>query len=179
MVERLALLLCIREGPGSNLASQTDYSDRGFRDSSSVFLEKCRDGTKLGHDRFLLIHFQFISHLSPYHSTLYSNTHWKNYKIYWTRSFITVIAAPFPLDAKLSHFNPFIMARNITSYEFNVVINGKAHAIGMLSCIASMSWTRCVFLANSGTHRTGRQAFLSSALNKKENYFVSDVSGTS
>jgi hypothetical protein len=40
---------------------------------SSVSPGTCQDSTlKLGHDRFFPHPFQFIAHLSPFHSTLYS-----------------------------------------------------------------------------------------------------------
>jgi hypothetical protein len=45
MVEWLALLLRIREVPGSNLGPETDYPDWGFSWFSSVFPGKCRDST--------------------------------------------------------------------------------------------------------------------------------------
>jgi len=47
-----------------------------------VFLStpgKCRNNTlKSGHDRFLPNPFQFIIHISPFHSTLYSFSCWKS-----------------------------------------------------------------------------------------------------
>jgi len=46
---------------------------------SSVPPGKFWDSTlKLGHDRFLPNPFQFIIHLSPFHSTLYSLSYWKS-----------------------------------------------------------------------------------------------------
>jgi hypothetical protein len=46
---------------------------------SSVTPDNCRDRTlKLGHDHFLPNPLQFIIHLSPYNSTLYSLHYWKS-----------------------------------------------------------------------------------------------------
>jgi hypothetical protein len=46
---------------------------------SSDLSGKCQDSTlKLGHDRLLPNPFQFIIHLSPYRSTLYSPSYWKS-----------------------------------------------------------------------------------------------------
>jgi hypothetical protein len=57
VVERLTLLLRIREVPGSNFGPETDYLDWGF---SSVPVGKCRNiDLKVGHD-----HFQILSNSS-------------------------------------------------------------------------------------------------------------------
>jgi hypothetical protein len=54
VVEWLTLLLRIREVPGSNLGSETGYTDWGFSWFSSVLPSECRDSAlKLGYDRFL------------------------------------------------------------------------------------------------------------------------------
>jgi hypothetical protein len=44
--------------------------------SSSRHMDS-RPYLKLGHDRILPHHFQFIIHVSPFHSTLYSLSYWK------------------------------------------------------------------------------------------------------
>jgi hypothetical protein len=57
---------------------------KGYLDwSSSWFFSvpsrTCWDGAlKLGYCRFLPHSFQFLSHLSPLHLTLYNTSHWKN-----------------------------------------------------------------------------------------------------
>jgi hypothetical protein len=76
LVEWLTLLLQIREVPRSNLCPDMSYPDWRFSWVSSVPPGKCRD-SKLGHDRFLPHPFQFIIHLSPFHSTLCNLSYWK------------------------------------------------------------------------------------------------------
>jgi hypothetical protein len=62
MVERLILLLCILEVPGSNLGPKTSYPDT-FVVVFSVSPGECRNSTlKLGHDRFLRNRLQFITY---------------------------------------------------------------------------------------------------------------------
>jgi hypothetical protein len=60
-------------GPGSDLVPKTGCPDWGFSCFSSVPPGKCRDRTcVLGNCRFLSNPFQFMIHLSSFHSTLYS-----------------------------------------------------------------------------------------------------------
>jgi hypothetical protein len=57
------LLVSIREVPDSNLGPEIDYPDSGFSWFASVLPGECREIIlKLGHDRFLSNHFQFIIH---------------------------------------------------------------------------------------------------------------------
>jgi hypothetical protein len=73
VVERLTLLLRIREAPGSSLGSESGYPDGGFSWFSSVPPSEFKDSTLvLGHDRFLPNPFQFNIRLSLFHLTLYS-----------------------------------------------------------------------------------------------------------
>jgi hypothetical protein len=71
---------CIREVAGSNLSPDTSYPDWGCSWFSSVPPGEYQDSTlELGHDRFLQNPFQFIIHLLPIHSTLYSLTNSKSF----------------------------------------------------------------------------------------------------
>jgi hypothetical protein len=73
VVEWLMLLLRILGVPGSNFDPEISHLHWGCSWFSSVPLAKWGDITlKLRHNRFLLHPFQFVLHLSPYHSTLYS-----------------------------------------------------------------------------------------------------------
>jgi hypothetical protein len=75
---KLTLLILIRYVLCSNLGPETRYPDWGFM-FFSVLTGKYRDSTpKLGHYRFLPNPFQFIIHLPPFHSTLYSLSHWRS-----------------------------------------------------------------------------------------------------
>jgi hypothetical protein len=77
VVERLTLLLRIREAPGSSLGSESGYPDGGFSWLSSVPPGEFKDSTLvLGHDRFLPNPFQLIL-LSLFHLTLYSLSYCK------------------------------------------------------------------------------------------------------
>jgi hypothetical protein len=66
----------IRELSGSNIGLETVNPGWGL---SSVPSGECRGSIlKLGHNRFLPNHLQFIIHLSPYHSTLCSFSYWNS-----------------------------------------------------------------------------------------------------
>jgi hypothetical protein len=57
--------------PGSNIGQESGYPGWSSPWVSSVPPGECWDSTlRLCHDRFLPNHFQFIIHLSPFHSTL-------------------------------------------------------------------------------------------------------------
>jgi hypothetical protein len=72
VVEWLTLLIHIREVSSWNICLESGNPDRGFLWLYSVPPGECRNSTlKLGLDRFLPNHFQFIIHLSPFHSTIY------------------------------------------------------------------------------------------------------------
>jgi hypothetical protein len=72
-------LLRIREVLDSNLGSETGCPDCGVSWFLSVLPGRCWDSTlKLGDDRFLTHHFQFVIHLSLFNSTLYRPSHWKS-----------------------------------------------------------------------------------------------------
>jgi hypothetical protein len=64
MIEWLTLLLCTQDVLGSNIGPETGYPKvfRGF----PQFIKKN------GHDHFIPRPFQFIIHLSFFHSLLYS-----------------------------------------------------------------------------------------------------------
>jgi hypothetical protein len=65
MVEWLALLLRIREVPGSNLSPVTGYPDLGFCGFPQSLQANAGIDLKLGHDHFLPHPFQFIVHYHP------------------------------------------------------------------------------------------------------------------
>jgi hypothetical protein len=59
--------------PGSNIGQERGYPDWSSPWFSSAPPCECWDSTiRLCYDRFLPNHFQFIIHLSPFHSTLYT-----------------------------------------------------------------------------------------------------------
>jgi hypothetical protein len=61
-----------------NLRPETGYIDWDFSWFFSVPPGECRDNpSKLGHDRFLLNHFELIIYLLPFHSTQCSPSYWK------------------------------------------------------------------------------------------------------
>jgi hypothetical protein len=77
VVKWLILLLHIREVPGSNLGPETDYPD-GFRGFFSPSRRMPGCILKVGHNSLLPKPFQFMVHLSPVHSTLFSLSCWKS-----------------------------------------------------------------------------------------------------
>jgi hypothetical protein len=79
VVKWLALMLCIRVIPGSDLSLETGYHHWDFSWFSSVTPGKCRDcPLKLGQDCFLPNSFPFIINLSPFHLTVYNLSYWKS-----------------------------------------------------------------------------------------------------
>jgi hypothetical protein len=72
MVEWLTLMLHIRQAQ-VQISAQRPAILTDFLWFSSVSPGECWDSPlKLGHNRFLLNSFQFIIHISPFHSMLYS-----------------------------------------------------------------------------------------------------------
>jgi hypothetical protein len=70
VVEWLTLLLRIWEVPGSNIGPVTGYHVRFSWFSSVQENSGIIDYLKIGHDSFLQSPFQFLIHVSPFHSKL-------------------------------------------------------------------------------------------------------------
>lgn len=68
----VTLSTCIQEVLGSKLDQDTSYHVWGYLLFSSVAPGKCRDISRLGHERFVANPFNLARHLSSYHSKSYS-----------------------------------------------------------------------------------------------------------
>jgi hypothetical protein len=75
VAEWLALLLHIRDVPGSNLGPKTEYSESFHSFPNYVQANSGTITLKLSHDHFLPNPLLFAIHIKPYHSTLYSLSH--------------------------------------------------------------------------------------------------------